>query len=655
MKPAVILIAFIFLSLIKLTAQEETHLCAEAKILSRTLSPSLHKVNYKGDERIDITYYKLILDVSYENRFLIGEVTVNAEVIDESLNNIFLDLSNNLSVDSILMDNLHLQFNHFSDKINISLPDVYQIHNKISVTIYYRGSPVASGFGSFMFGNNIQSAWSLSQPYGAIDWWPCKNTPNDKADSSDVWVRTSNNLQVVSNGNLIEIFDHRDGTHTYKWKNTYPISHYLISVTLAEFYIYEDYFQYSDTDSMLVVHYVYPTGFDLIKSQLDKTIDMLEFFTKIFGEYPFIREKYGHAQFGWGGGMEHQTISSMGSWGDRIMAHELAHQWFGNKVTCKDWHNIWINEGFASYSEALYQEYKGGNIFYDNVMFVFMDHAKNAQGSVYVSDISNPSNIFNYQRSYAKGAVVLHMLRGITGDSLFFKILQKFHNDPILAYSNANTNDFLRVVEEVTGESFYYFFQQWIYGENYPKYIVRWKSNTISENQYTVEINVEQLQNSFPSFYKMPVNITIYTEDGKQSFNIFNDEQSQIFNFTTSSKPKYIQFDEENWILKDVLIIDDDKFSPYEYSLEQNFPNPFNSGTTILFNIAKNEFVTIKIYDLLGSEVATLLNEDLLPGSHVLQITPLLYPELNKLSSGIYFYRIITDNFSEAKKMVILR
>jgi aminopeptidase N len=609
------------------------------------------ELNYPGDPSYDVTYYKLNLTISHEPKYLIGEITLSAESMIDDLISFFLDLSDILTVDSVKSDDDNLNFSHSENILTIQTDHPYNLNEEFNITVFYRGMPQTTGLGSFVFDthNGMPSIWTLSEPYGASDWWPCKDTPADKADSADIWITCSSDLFAVSNGSLIETIDNRNGTYTYKWKSGYPIANYLISLAISEFTFYQQYFKYSPSDSMPVVHYIYPDVFPNVKDQLDKTILMLQIFSDHFGLYPFIKEKYGHASFG-RGGMEHQTISSMGAFNDGVISHELAHQWFGDKVTCKDWHHIWLNEGFATFGEGIYHEIAEGREEYDSFISSTMSFAKNAEGSIYVKNVSSISEIFNGPRSYAKGAIVLHMLRGITGDSLFFRILKNYLNDPELAYGVATTEDFQRVAEEVYGNSLDYFFQEWIYGENYPHYYVKWNYTRLDNNLYEIEMNIGQANNTYPLFFTMPVQIKISTTAKDTIITLFNNQQNQSFTFIIGGEPTGFIFDPNNFILEDSFI--EDPFNldiPKNFTLLQNFPNPFNSTTKIRFQTSARENVVIKIFDLLGNEIETIFNQEIEAGIHGINFNA------SSQASGVYFYRMYAGDFIGNKKMILLK
>ncbi len=646
-------------------AQSLDHPCAIAKQNYYKKLFKLSHTNYPGDSNIDVTYYKLDLNIDHVNQKIKGVITVKARSMLAGLTGFFLDLQDVLTVDSVKLDNSLLNFTHSSNKINITLDRSYAEGEEFEVDIYYNGHPGSSGFGSFEFDyyKGTPVIWSLSEPYGASDWWPCKDTPADKADSSDVWITADYLFYSVSNGSLMGITDNGDGTRTFKWKNHHPIANYLISVAMTDYEIYRNYFVYAPGDSMEIVHYLYPDHLKSEKANLDKTPEMLSIFSNLFGLYPYIDEKYGHAEFGWGGGMEHQTVSSMGAFGPGIVSHELAHQWFGDKITCKDWHHIWLNEGFATYCESLYKEAKYGQDNYKSSISYEMLSAKNAVGSIYVQNIDDVGEIFNGSRSYAKGAVVLHMLRGVLGDSTFFNVLYSYINEPQLAYGVATTEDFQRVAEQVSGKDLDYFFKEWIYGEDYPVYSLDWGYSQIENNRYNLRIRVQQASHGNPTFFTMPVTVRVTTALGDTSLSFFNNQQDQTFYTEVIGEPQSIEFDPDNWILKSIDTIttamEDKPVLPLEFNLYQNYPNPFNPTTTIKYSIPTSSpltkrrtevgFVTLKVFDILGREIKTLVNKKQSPGSYSVIFNA------GDLPSGLYFYKLTAGEFSQTKKMLLLK
>ncbi len=616
-------------------------------------SIELSKIQYPGDSKIDVTYYGLDLAVTNQPRNIKGSVVVNANVDTSSISTIFLDLRNELNVDSVWVNGLTTTFTHVSHKLNIDLDRTYTMGESFSVKVFYQGEPGSSGFGSFEFGTHSGTpiTWTLSEPYGAPDWFPCKDTPADKADSSDVWITVADNFIAVANGTLISTTNNGNGTITYYWESRYPIAQYLISLAITNYQQYDTYFHYGVNDSMLISHYVYPESFTGIKNLLDETDDMIAVFSDRYGLYPFVNERYGHAEMEWGGAMEHQTCSSMGFWGRGVVSHELAHQWYGDMITCADWHHIWLNEGFATYSEAVYLEDISGKAAYDSQIQSEMNFAKTANGTIWVQDITNIGEIFNGARSYAKGATVLHMLRGIVGDSTFFDIMRAYSSDPAVSYGAATTEDFQRVAETVYSSSLDYFFQEWIYGEKYPVYNVGWNKSHVSGETYQITLIITQTVRPNPSFFTMPVQVKFNTSLGDTTVTLFNNQQVQNFQFDITGDPQSISFDPGNWILKTLQGITEveDATIPREYSLEQNYPNPFNPITNIKFRISDFGFVSLKVYDVLGNEVATLVDEEKPAGNYKVDFSA------NGLTSGIYFYTLTAGNFKETKKMILMK
>ncbi len=652
-----IIAIFILAASRQIPAQETSNYCANAKINYYNLS----KINYESDTRYDVLHYHIDITVDHASQLVNGKVKITAMSQQDNLSDPFIDLKANMTISRITDGaQVELTFSHVGDVVNIDLLQPLKTGDEFQMIIHYSGSPESDGFGSFKFtthGNGRPLIWTLSQPYGAKNWWPCKDTPADKADSADIWITCDESLTPVSNGVLQDVINNDNRTHTYKWSTKYPIAQYLISMAIAGYSLYENFFVDENlNDTLRMVHYNFPERHNAAREdELDRVIPMLEVFTEKFGTYPFFDEKYGHAEFTFGGAMEHQTISSMGVYFTDITAHELAHQWFGDKITCKDWHNIWLNEGFAEYSEAVYFEAVRGKEVYKNNIATKMIAAKKAVGSIYVEDISSVSNIFSGNRTYQKGAVVLHMLRGVIGDENFWDVMYKYANDEKLSYSVAVIEDFKAIAEEVSGIDLSYFFDQWLYGENYPFYNYYWEYSELGNSQYEVVIDIEQSENSNPVFFTMPMDIKIEIGNESEYFEVFNDKKKQRFNFTVNTPPTDVIIDPDDWILKDVFLLTDigSNNVPVYFEVKQNYPNPFNPSTTLTFSIGSISDVSISIFDLTGKKLFTLLDKEMRSGTHSVEFNP--NQAGRSLSSGIYIYRIKTALGAKSKKMIYLK
>ncbi len=317
------------------------------------------------------------LELEPAAKILKGAVTLHGSVLQDPMDQIELDLGSHMIVDSILQTNAHLAYTHSADLIKINLPEALPAGSSFSVTVYYHGDPEGGSYGAFNWDVHgpelVPVIWTLSEPYGAPSWWPCKDDPSDKADSVRLDVTVPENLVVASNGLLHGVTETTPGLKTYTWITRYPISTYLVSLAVTDYVQFEDAYDSGD-HSMPLVYFVYPELYQKAVEDFSVTKDMLIFYSQIFGEYPFVDEKYGMAVFPWGGGMEHQTLTSYGAGlvrGDHrydyLNAHELAHQWFGDQITMRYWSHIWLNEGFASYAEALWFENLGGEQAYHSL------------------------------------------------------------------------------------------------------------------------------------------------------------------------------------------------------------------------------------------------------------------------------------------------
>jgi aminopeptidase N len=597
----------------------------------------------------DVTYYRLDLVVTTPASYLKGKVTVTGICLADSALSLTLDLVNQMRIDSVLMNGLRCIFTQRDNSFDIMFARFYRSAESLSVDIFYDGIPIATGLGSFVFSSHSDIPWvySLSEPYGAKDWWPCKDDPGDKADSADIIVTCDSTFRVASEGKLVSVMNNGDGTSTHHWSERYPIASYLISIALTNFDQFSNWFHYSEMDSMEILNYVLPEHYTEAFQNLPRVVDMMKIYSNLFGPYPFIKEKYGHAEFGAGGAMEHQTMTSTTTFNEQILAHELAHQWFGDMITCRSWSELWLNEGFAQYATGLYLERQYGINSFRAYMNSQFDNAKFANGMIGFPDTSNVHSLFSSALIYSKGASVLHMLRHVLGDSIFFRSLFQYANNPALKYSTATIHDFQSVCESVSGKNLDEFFQEWIYGEGYPIYNYSWTWKSLGDSSAII-LDIGQINGrSNPTFFTMPIDIRIITPGKDTMLTMLNDLQQQRFVIKSNEKPSAVLFDPNQWILKFINSGNDQL--PSEYVLEQNFPNPFNSTTNIVYRLRRQEHVTLKVFDLLGRDIATLVAAKQSPGTYECPWTP------NTQASGIYFYQLIAGGVRFQKKMIFLK
>jgi aminopeptidase N len=603
---------------------------------------------------IDVTYYGLNLRINSSAGYLIGSVSIRAVALSDSLRSIVFDLSSPLVVDSASVRGTRTSVIQYPNAVEITLDRMYRKGEVISAVIYYQGNPTRSGFGSYVASahSGMPWIWSLSEPYGARDWWPCKDQPSDKADSADITVTCGTLYKVGSNGRLVSVVDNGNGTATTHWFERYPIATYLISITLTNFAEFTNWYHYTSTDSMPVLNYVLPEHLSQALVQLPKTVDMLRIFSGTFGLYPFISEKYGHCEFGSGGAMEHQTMTSTTTFNENTIAHELGHQWFGDLVTCASWRDLWLNEGFATYSEAIYLEQRYGPEAYWQEVNVILDDAKSAIGTLYLQDTSNVRSMFSYARVYAKGGSVLHMLRHVLGDSVFFRILRSYVVDPRYRFKSATTRDFQAVCEAVAGISLSWFFDQWVFGEKFPYYNYSWKTWSENGNQRASVAIMQTTQTANPVFFTMPIDLQFRAQGWDTTVTVFHTMNGQEFSFTLSHRPDSVLLDPANWILKGILA--GDNLLPDQLTLLSNYPNPFNPGTTISYLLPGRTDVTLTVYNILGESVVTLVSGRQDPGLQRILWDGKSASGISQ-PTGVYFYHLSSGSTTLTGKMLLLR
>ncbi|MCK6693162.1 MAG: M1 family metallopeptidase [Thermoanaerobaculia bacterium] len=512
------------------------------------LSPLRATGRAGGDSQADITYGRFRWTVDPAIQYITGHVFYRFNPLIP-LDRWTLDLSNPITVEQVRWHGQNINFERDgTDELTLYFPQPRPAGVPDSVEIFYQGVPPETGFGSFKTDNHNGAPilWTLSEPFGARDWFPCNQELNDKIDSCDIFITAPAGNHPASNGVLVSETT-QNGQTTAHWRTRYPIAAYLLCMAVTDYAVFTDRAP-NGSDSIPVVNYVFPENLAQAQNELSVIAPQMRLLDSLFGPYPFHREKYGHAQFKWGGGMEHQTMSFVVNFNFELLAHELAHQWFGDLVTCASWEDIWLHEGFATYMAGLCYERLLPQ-YWLSYRQIRLDAVVNEPGgSVQVTDTTDLYRIFSGRLSYAKGALVLHQLRWILGDAAFFAGARAYLNDPALAYGYARTADLLRHLEQSSGRDLDDYFARWYAGEGYPTYTAVWSQDAAKE----VKIILNQIT-SMPAsvaFFPLPVPILLIGAGGEDTTIVLDHTYSgQQFVAHPGFEVVQLNIDPELWLI----------------------------------------------------------------------------------------------------------
>lgn len=618
--------------------------------------------------KYDVNFYMLDLNVSNTTSYISGNTTVISTLVSP-LDTFYLELIDSLStttfmvVDSVFINGVKRQFTHSNSLLKIPFPSELP-GLKITTVVYYHGNGGPEAVTNYSFaGVYFTTTWS--EPENAKVWFPCKQVLTDKADSSWMIITTRSTNKAGSNGLLVSTTILPDDKIRYVWKSKYPVAYYLISFAVGPYLEYDAYAKIDGlADSVLIQNYLIDSSplVNQHKIAVEKIKLCMNLFSRLFGAYPFKEEKYGHSVYGGAlGAMENQTMTTIGYDMFDTTAHlyaglayyfgaphELAHSWFGDYVTCASWNDLWINEGFASYCEyialQLIDSKNNADKWINEARTTAM---KSPGGSVYTNGFL--SGWEPYRLLYKKGALILHMLRyELSNDSLFFYVLKSF----VARYANRTATglDFKSILEEKTARDFSQFFNQWYFGEGYPIFKIDCKQN----NDTLLITSTQTKSVSSALLFKTPFMLQLQYSGGDTTLNLYQSQDIENFIIPFSKKITKVVFDPDNWLLaKSTVILTDadenQQTGEITFDLSQNYPNPFNSGTVINYQIPANSYVTIKVFDILGNEVVTLVNEETSPGNYKCEFNGA------KLPSGLYFYRLQAGTLTQTKKMILLR
>ncbi|MDR3024689.1 M1 family aminopeptidase [Chryseobacterium sp.] len=526
----------------------------------------------------DLQYQRMDVALNPASNNISGSVTSHFKPT-QSMGSIYFDLTTSLTVSQVKYHGNNLVFQQLpSNEVKIDFQTPIAANTLDSLTIHYSGMPPSTN-GAFTTATQggVPILSTLNEPYGAQDWFPTKQSLNDKIERFDFKITTPSNYSVAANGKLMSETFPTGSTKLTFWRTMYPTPAYLIALSITNFVKLTDTI---GNPPFPFVNYIYPStnSNQTSLNNIQWTKLAMDTFETYFGTYPFRNEKYGHMEFMYGGGMEHQTMSSMGAWNKQLIAHELAHQWFGDKVTCGAWNDIWLNEGFATFGEHVANE----KLLMTNTEFLnYLQSQSNyitasTTGTVYVPDsgLSSIGRIFDSRLTYSKGGYILRMLKWILGDAVFYQALKDYHARPNLAYSYVRTADFNASLLQSTGKDFTEFFNDWVYGEGYPTYTIKWMQGG---NQALFKVSQTQ-SSANVSFFEMPLPIKVTGTSGQTAYLVLNNtSNNQSFLESVTFPIASVQFNYEYQILEKNSTVTQDNTLSVSSVEKENFglyPNP---------------------------------------------------------------------------------
>lgn len=614
--------------------------CSHAKSSNQKNRSS--NFNYQAHQAYDVGFYHLNLWVEIENTNIKGEVFVKARPLEEKLDTVYLELIDALEIQAVFINQIEAEFNHIDDIVEILTPTSLTLYEIFDVTIQYEGQANSSegrGYNSANSYSGTRVNWTLSEPFYSKDWWPCKQELEDKADSVWVFVTTSSKNKVGSNGLLRKVVDLENDKTRFEWKSQYPIAYYLVSIAVAEYMEYSFHIPNQHGKDVFVQNYLYPDS-AMYKSQktlIDCTYLQMNLLQEKYGSYPFIEEKYGHCITPIGGGMEHQTMTTQRDFSFHLTIHEMGHSWFGNQVTCASWSDIWVNEGFATYTQYLGLEYLADQASADAFMAAMQSVVmEEPDGSVFVPEefLEDRARIFSGRLSYYKGATIIHMIRYLLeDDDLFFHILRTYQQR--FQHQTATAENFRAVLEELSGMDFEAFFQIWYYGEGYPIYDFQWSQ---SVNGQMKILSIQKSSTPKTALFPMKFDLLIYFEDGSDSLiQIQQNNVEEVFIQAFPKKVKNILPNPRSQNLMNVHSVYAGVLAPHEILIE---PNPCHEVCLLRFaNYFPGRY--IQVFDSQMKKVYETEEE-----SNTVDLP------VNDFSSGIYFILVSEEQAQFVKKLV---
>lgn len=496
---------------------------------------------------MDVTHYDIRLKVNPYKKTIEGSVTISFILLDNT-DQIEIDLLKQYYVSGVSINGTHLPHTRNEHKIFIKNPGLSKFDTH-RLTITYSGKPPEAKNPPWSGGFSWETSedgypWiGLScQTNGAYIWYPCKEHPSDKPNGADIYITIPDPLTVAANGLLVSVHPEGDKWTTWHWKTEYPISTYNINFTAGYFEAVERT-GYVLNKPIQLVYYVLPEQRKGAEQLLIDAEDYLNFYARHFGQYPWIKEKFGlvHTPY-WG--MEHQTINAYGNnykktklGYDFLMFHEMGHEWWGNYLSVSDWSDFWIHEGFDTYAEALFVEEKFGKDAAK--VFVHERYKKNIQNKVEVVPERNATTGFKKDNDvYYKGAHILHTLRYLIGDDILKTSLKEFIQMPKEQPQNqTSTQEFISLINENVGTDIEWFFNQYLFQPTLPTLIIE---EEITQGKKFIDLYWKETD------FSMPIEISFESFDGVRNRKLeLTNSPSRI----AIPEASTLTIDPDGWVL----------------------------------------------------------------------------------------------------------
>lgn len=561
-----------------------------------------------GHRGFDVLHYNLDIRLNPTSSRISGSVEIILRSLEASLDTIQLDLVNELTCTQVTQDASLLNFDHGSDALHIALNSPLDAGHETAITVFWEGRPPRHGemLVGLLFrhhnsgtlddpSDDVPIIANISEPWSAHSWWPCKDHPADKALVS-LSATIPDTLNLVSNGRLLGVESVESGWHRYRWAESYPLATYLVNVAATNYQHWtEDCL--TSSGNVPLEYYVFPQDREKAEHDFAPTCQMMDFMTSIAGPYPFAGEKYAQVEIKWVGAMEHTTASSISQiliTGDgtyeTLLLHELAHQWFGDSLTPGRWADIWLNEGFARYSEALWVEHTRGHDAYVQFM---QSIGRDRHPDLFANEgiLGDPDPILPNILIYNKGAWLLHSLRNLLGDDVFFSLLRSYAQDPELAQGNVETPQFISRAEFFAGRSLGLFFGPWLESSTVP--IV---SYSTEKSPDSIRLRFQQNQDQI---MEIAIPVVMETFCGPQKATLVLDQRENEFILESECRISRVQVDPQQMAFMFQAQAPDP-----ELEVLGPWPNPMGSveGSFHIFT-TRSGSITVGMFDVKGRKI----------------------------------------------------